>query len=310
MRVIRGSGPAGLAGMARRRGRILRPLLPFRRAELARHLLEIRQAGWEDPANADLRHLRSWLRRQVMPLLSDRLPDVTDRLIQVTHQASLDRAGWDEVLDVVAGLDYRPEADGASASLTALDGVGDKLLSCLVMAIARRSNFSVGPTRASRVVELIRQGRSGAQVPLGSGWAAERSFDRLHLVGPSMEAVRAELELAGSAGIAGWADWRFTWQLDTAPAQQERTAATAWFEPQRLLVRACRSGERLSPLRGRGRRLIVRCLQEARVPRSRRNRWPALEHDGAVVWVPGVCRSDRLVPPPGAEALRVDAELA
>src|SRR6185369_9543497 len=32
MRVLKGSGPAGLAGMAARQGALVRPLLPFRRA--------------------------------------------------------------------------------------------------------------------------------------------------------------------------------------------------------------------------------------------------------------------------------------
>ncbi|HZM26189.1 MAG TPA: tRNA lysidine(34) synthetase TilS, partial [Gemmatimonadales bacterium] len=94
----------------------------------------------------------------------------------------------------------------------------------------------------------------------------------------------------------------------TAPSRQERAATTAWFELGRLRVRALRSGERMRPLGGQGKRLIVRCLQEARIPRSRRATWPALEHEGTVVWVPGVCRSDRLLPAPGTEALRVDAQ--
>ncbi len=85
---------------------------------------------------------------------------------------------------------------------------------------------------------------------------------------------------------------------------------TAWFEPVPLALRAWREGERIRPLRGRGRRLLVRCFQDARIPRSRRAGWPVLESAGSPVWVPGVCRSDLLLPPPGAEALRVDAELA
>ena len=125
---------------------------------------------------------------------------------------------------------------------------------------------------------------------------------------PELSSDRSEFALAGERGAAVWAGWRFTWQRSEAPARQERTATTAWFEPGPLLVRTCRSGEKLGPLGGRGRRLIVRCLQDARVPRSRRADWPALEHDGVVVWVPGVCRSDLLIPRPGAEALRVDAE--
>ncbi len=84
---------------------------------------------------------------------------------------------------------------------------------------------------------------------------------------------------------------------------------TAWFEPAPLGLRAWREGDRIRPLRGRGSRLLVRCFQDARVARSRRAGWPVLESEGSPVWVPGVCRSDRLLPPPGAEALRVDAEL-
>ena len=68
--------------------------------------------------------------------------------------------------------------------------------------------------------------------------------------------------------------------------------------------------ERVKPLGGPGRRLLVRCFQEERVPRSRRADWPVLAQDGTIAWIPGVCRSDTQVPVPGAEALRVDAEYA
>ena len=69
-------------------------------------------------------------------------------------------------------------------------------------------------------------------------------------------------------------------------------------------------GEKLKPLGGTGRRLIVRCFQEVRVPRSRRGSWPVLAQNDNVIWIPGVCRSDARVPARGTEALRVDAEYA
>jgi len=310
MRVLRGSGPAGLSAMAPRRGRLLRPLLPFRRTELARHLLQMGHPVWDDPANADPSHLRSWVRHQVMPRLAERVPDVADRLIDVAQQARADRAGWDALLDVLLEIDFKAEPDGASTSLKVLEAVNDNLLTCLLMAICRRAGFSAGPSRLRRVMDLVREGQSGARVPLGFGCTAERAFDRLRLLHPISSSVSEALELTIPAGVAEWAEWRFTWKVGTAPTRQERKATTAWFKPERLRVRECRAGEKVSPLGGRGRRLIVRCLQEARIPRSRRSSWPALEHEGAVVWVPGVCRSDRLVPAPGAEALRVDAELA
>jgi tRNA(Ile)-lysidine synthase len=75
-------------------------------------------------------------------------------------------------------------------------------------------------------------------------------------------------------------------------------------------VRGWVSGERIRPLGGTGRRLLVRCFQDARVPRSRRAAWPVIAGPEGAVWVPGVCRSDALLPEPGTEALRIDAEYA
>ncbi|HZM26472.1 MAG TPA: tRNA lysidine(34) synthetase TilS, partial [Gemmatimonadales bacterium] len=169
MRALHGSGPAGLAGMAPRRGRVLRPLLPFRRGDLARHLLQIGRAGWDDPANTDPSHFRSWVRCRVMPELVERLPDVAARLNAVARQARVDRAAWDSLLDMLPGLAFKVEPDGVSVGLEVLEAADDNLLLCLLMAICRRTEFSVGPTRLGRVSELIRLAKSGARVPIGEG---------------------------------------------------------------------------------------------------------------------------------------------
>src|SRR6185312_4932745 len=53
MRVLAGSGPAGLAGMATRRGTLARPLLPFRREALVRYVRSCGLDVWLDPSNQD-----------------------------------------------------------------------------------------------------------------------------------------------------------------------------------------------------------------------------------------------------------------
>ena len=83
-----------------------------------------------------------------------------------------------------------------------------------------------------------------------------------------------------------------------------------WLASAQLVVRGWTPGERIRPLGGTGRRLLVRCFQDARVPRSRRAAWPVIAGPDGAVWVPGVCRSDALLPEPGTEAVRVDAEYA
>src|SRR6266487_3161197 len=61
LRALRGSAPAGLAGIARRgRSGLVRPLLPFTRHELAEYVAARGLPVYDDPANRDPRHLRSW----------------------------------------------------------------------------------------------------------------------------------------------------------------------------------------------------------------------------------------------------------
>jgi tRNA(Ile)-lysidine synthase len=312
MRVLGGSGPAGLAGMNAVEGRLVRPLLPFRREDLARHVQSLGLEAWEDPANRDPRHLRSWLRTDLLPRLRQRIPDVDARLARVAEQGRINREGWAVLLRTLPGLDLELEAEAEAVSIAAppLGLYDSKLALCLVMALGREAGVPLGPTRAQRVLSLVARGESGTSVPLGSGWIAEVVFGRLRFGPAAAEAPGETAHLGGESGTVAWGSWRFVWTRAPAPEVQPRNGRTAWFVPETLAIRGWRHGEKLRPLGARGHRLVVKCFQEARVPRSLRRSWPALEHAGLVVWLPGVCRSDLLVPAAGVEALRVDAELA
>ena len=72
MNAIRGSGPAGLSSIPRRRNIIVRPLLDYTHDELCRYL-ETAGIGWrEDESNQDTAYLRNFVRHRVMPLAASR----------------------------------------------------------------------------------------------------------------------------------------------------------------------------------------------------------------------------------------------
>src|SRR5213592_3312983 len=74
LRLLKGSAPAGLAGIpARGRGGLVRPLLPFAKARLVAHVAELGLPVHDDPANRDPRHLRSWVRGVLLPAVAERL---------------------------------------------------------------------------------------------------------------------------------------------------------------------------------------------------------------------------------------------
>jgi tRNA(Ile)-lysidine synthase len=65
MRLNRGAGLAGLAGVRRRNGRVIRPLLDWRRAELAEIVAQTRITPVADPTNVDDRYDRARLRKRL-----------------------------------------------------------------------------------------------------------------------------------------------------------------------------------------------------------------------------------------------------
>lgn len=310
MRALEGSGPAGLAGMRAVSGVLVRPLLRFRREELARYARASGLPVWVDPANSDSTHLRSWLRCDLLPLIRKRLPQVDDRLRRLGAQAARERAALDAVLDHLPGLDPRGENGGISVAAAPIAAYDSPLAQSLIIAAARRAGFSMGPGRAARALALAVSGDSGREVPLGGGWRAELSFGRLRIVRSTDWREHGVLAVAGRRGQGLWGEWRISWRPDTAPERQDRSSRTAWFSGDGLVVRSWVPGEKVRPLAGAGRRPVVRCFQDARVPRRTRAAWPVLASADRVIWIPGVCRSDALVPPAGVEALRVDVDHA
>lgn len=89
LRLLRGSGPRGLAAMAPERklarGMVCRPLLGTPRQALLDYA-QNQQLSWiEDESNTDERYDRNYLRHQVLPLLLERWPDALTRLGQAAQ---------------------------------------------------------------------------------------------------------------------------------------------------------------------------------------------------------------------------------
>ncbi len=311
MRALKGSGPAGLAGIAPRRGRLVRPLLPFRRADLAAHVHEVGLEAWQDPANADIRQERSWVRVELLPLLRSRLPGVERRILALGRRAATQRAAWDTLVERLPDLDLQRSCAGVSVAASPLHGYDSSAREVLLGALGRRVGCVIGPARAAQVGRLLSGGRSGAVAELGNRCLAELSFGRLHLFRrPAHPLPWEPAVIAGDAGRVVAAGWEISWRHEPAPERLERNAAASWFSPGAYSVRPWRAGDRIRPLGASGRRLVVRCMQDARIARSRRAAWPVIEAAGTVVWVPGACRAAERIPPPRTPAVRIDAHLA
>ena len=89
MRILRGSGPAGLAAMPQSRGCLLRPLLDIRRQDVLAYLEERGIPYRTDSTNADIRFLRNRIRHKLVPLLDEFFPSWRSSLMALAETQSL-----------------------------------------------------------------------------------------------------------------------------------------------------------------------------------------------------------------------------
>ena len=297
MRVLEGTGPAGLAGIPDRRGPWVRPLLGVARDELRRYAAARGLDIWDDPSNLDPRHYRGWLRGEVLPALRARLPSVDARLVRLGRAAAEDRQAWMALLEELPGLDLRHEPGGASVAVAPLNGYSSAIVRGVLRALGARFRLGIGHREVARVQVLLEQGVSGQAVDLRGGAVAQLDFDRLRLFHPIGHPEHYDVALPLAGQDLFLPGWHVEVRAEAPPERIPRADWTTWVEwSSALRFRPWMAGDRIRPLGGTGRRLVVRCMQDRKISRHRRPGWPVLVHDDSVIWVPGVCRSDGMLP--------------
>lgn len=293
-RLGRGTGLRGLAGIPARRGRVVRPLLPFGRDELAAYL-DARGVAWlRDPSNRDRRYARPRVRHDLLPALRDVAgPGVDARLLALADAAGIADGALDRRARRIARELAAPDsrADGLQIARSELAAYDRSERARVLRILARRLGFrlSRGGTRVG--VEFIKRGRSGSGVDLADGLELRREFDRLLLRRPPDPEPDRELTIATRAPGAGRVrlggrEYEVRWGRDARPGEWTTSLSlpTSRFP---LRIRAPRPGDRIRTRAGT--KKLKKLFVERRVPRSHRRGVPVLETaDGRVRWVAGL----------------------
>ena len=175
--LLRGSAASGLAGMAVRRDRIVRPLLRLRRAETEAICVGLGLEPVRDPSNDDVSLRRAWVRHAVLPFLS--IGAERDLVPVLTRQADVLRTE-SEFLDALARAAW-PPAPGAAPAAP---------LARLPLALARRAVrcwLGAPPPSFDEVERVLAVARGEARATeLAGGRHVRRSGGDLLLTGPAV----------------------------------------------------------------------------------------------------------------------------
>lgn len=311
-RIARGTGLAGLSGIPEtREPGIVRPLLPFRRAEIEAFLAAHRLVTRHDESNLDPRFARNVLRHQVIPLIEQRVaPGVTSSLVRLARLAGREEAGWRCVVPELLDRLVQSRDDGVlSVDRSALLAYHSVVQARLIRAAIERFGVRLDEAGTSAVLEFARTGASGRSLRLQGGLVLRRSFDELVL---SVEVVRGEhcpLEIrepgSGSGDfVVGGRHMTAAWSVGVPPEGQwvERFSLSQLEFPASF--REWSPGDRMRlPY---GSKKLKKVFAEARVPAHERLRWPVLvDGRGSVLWIPGVMRSCVAEVTEGLDALSI-----
>lgn len=314
-RVLRGSGLAGLAGIAASDDAgLVRPLLPFWRGELARwaraHALRWR----DDPTNRHLGPARNRLRRQVLPLLERTVaPGARRSLVRLAALAREDAAAWEALLARAEGEAVRREDGAVVLVRKVLAGYDSPLAARLLRRVLRPLGCLPDRAGTRRALQFITTAPSGRELRLPGGVRIRTEFDaaRVDLAGDATPSdmpllIPAPAAGSGRACLGGHGidvGWRPATGGDDAPASGVVLATEGLRFPLTLRGRAPGDRIRLHA----GTRPLKKVLGEARVPRSARDRLPVLaDAHGAVLWVAGVAQAAPTLTRGGEPALRID----
>ena len=180
----RGSGARSLAGMRRRDGRRVRPLLDVSRETTRAACVALGLPFWDDPHNADPRYTRSRLRAEALPLLEDILGGgVAAALARTAAQLREDGSALDQLAD---GLAARLEIVTVPALDVATLCAQPKAVRVRLLRLWTRAagTSSLTAEHYAELDRLLTDWRGQGPVDLPGGYRVERASGRLHITEP------------------------------------------------------------------------------------------------------------------------------
>ena len=312
LRLLRGAGTTGLAGMRPCAPPFVRPLLPFSRDELVAWL-EGRGIPWrEDASNRDPLFARNRVRHELLPLLATYNPAIRERLAELCRQLAADEADWE--LRVEAELTQQAVTIDGEVQLpcAALNAASPALAGRLVRGALRSARGDLRRIDADHikaVLTLARGRRPQGELHLPGAWVARRYAMLKFRSEPPLPLPPVEFEITGpgSYPLPDGRTLKVSLAGSRAAVSTDSVEFCARSVPFPLQVRPPRPGDRLHPAGMAGTRKVQDLFVDLKLPIEARAAAVLVFGVGQLLWVAGLRRCDGLQPMPGgAPVLRLE----
>ena len=278
LNLVRGTGLRGLTGIQPKNGNILRPLLGVSRAEIEEYLRKKGQEYVTDHTNLETDVLRNKVRLQVIPLLRQLNPAVSENIQRAAENLSDAQAVLDAVMLPylhVKGLDLNQLTDTASREYITFEWL---------------KNYGFNGAQVRQILTA----ETGRVFSSPQGY--DVLVDRGHLlVEPSLKPMKnLRIPEEGTYVL----DDQTRISVKREPVWISRDAAVATVDVSRvrfpLTVRRVEEGDWMIPYGMEGRKLLSDLMTDRKMTVfEKRRQLVVVDGEGNVVWLVGIRTDNR-----------------
>ncbi|MSM38613.1 MAG: tRNA lysidine(34) synthetase TilS [Geobacter sp.] len=297
LRLLRGSGTAGLAAMLPRstNGDCIRPLLHVGRAEIEAYAREKGLSFRTDSSNSDTGFLRNRVRHSLIPDLETYNPAISRRLADTAALLAAD----EELLNAVVALRWPTVAHWREGAIALSRAVLLAEVAGMRFRIYRRALAEVkGDLRRiafchlQAIDRLLAGGPPNGTLDLPGGIQVTRCYDELFVgrSGKSDGVADYAVTIAGGGCYRLPLGGRIEVSTEATEGQPGRNSILVDLDavPFPWLVRSFRPGDRLVPVGMSGQRKVKELFIDEKIPRGLRCRIPLVFSGTTLFWVAGL----------------------
>jgi len=302
MNFFKGTGIAGLRGILPKQGKIIRPLLSFRKEELLAFAQENNLQWVEDSSNATDKYSRNYFRQQLIPLVQKIYPKADENMLD-----NIQRFADTELLYQQAIHQHKKkllEIKGNETHIPVLKLQKSEPLYTIVYEIIKEFNFTSHQT--NEVIGLL-SSESGKYVQ-SSSHRIIRNRSWLIIAPSATEKADTILIEEGTSSIEA-AGFRLDFSNQTTtnhkppsvavglPKAMQTTNSIAQLDNKHisfpLILRKWKTGDYFYPLGMKKKKKLSRFFIDQKLSKTEKENIWVLESDKKILWVIGYRIDDR-----------------
>jgi len=304
MRLLRGSGPAGISGMSMVKKikwyTIIRPLLNIHKSELEEYCHYSHVTPQMDQSNYSKKYFRNRIRLEIIPFLQKYEPQIISHLNQFADiMREENQLIWKLAENALREMIISHDEDEVKISLDRFlknnIAIQRRILHLLLNKL-KNSTKEISFHHIDIIIKEINSAKSTTTLNLPTGILFQKQYKQL--IFSKKNIINNDytylLQLPGLTHIPEINKGIIATITDSLEGNPTLTDAVFDFAELKgeLQVRTRKKGEIIKPLGLKGSKKVKELFIDAKIPKLDRESYPIITYQNEILWIPGVVRSN------------------